>query len=74
MKQQEFLEIDGELSTKPLRTDDGDMLGWALYKNGVALERNRGGVRIFKSKDSIDAFCIDNGIDSYTTKNLLKGL
>ena len=74
MKQVEFLQIEGELTAKPVRTNDGDMLGWAVYKNGIALERNRGGVRTFKSKDSVDAFCIDNGIDEYKTKDILFGL
>ena len=73
MKQQQFLEVRAPLEAIPLRSDAG-MLGWILSRNGVTLERNRGGVRVFKSKDSIDAFCIDNGIDSYNTKNLLEGI
>lgn len=73
MKQKQFLEICAPLEAIPLRSDAG-MLGWVLMRNGVTLERNRLGVRVFKSKDSIDAFCIDHRIDSYTTKNLLTGV
>lgn len=71
MEQQEFLEIDGPLVVTPLRTEDGHMLGWTMSRNGIILERNRGGVRTFKLKDSVDQFCIDNGIDSYVTKGLV---
>ena len=70
-KQEEFLENKGAVVVKPLRTAAGDMLGWAISRNDITLERDRGGVRTFKSKDSVDKFCIKNGIDSYLTQDLL---
>ena len=71
MKQQEFLQIEGVTTVKPLRTETGDMLGWTMSRNGVALERNRGGVRTFKMLCSIAAFCIDHGIDGFSVKALV---
>ena len=70
MKQQEFLEIEGPLVATPQKANDNSMLGWAISRNGIFLERNRGGTRTFKLKDSIDTFCTDHGIDSYLTKGL----
>ena len=70
MKQQEFLEIEGPLVATPEYTANNSMLGWAISRNGIFLERNRGGVRTFKMKDSIDAFCTEHGIESYLTKGL----
>jgi hypothetical protein len=70
MKQKEFLEVEGPTVVRPLRTDKGDMLGWVLTRNGVALERNRGGVRTFKALCSIAAFCVDYEIDSFSVKGL----
>lgn len=73
MKQKQFLEVCAPICASPMRSEAG-MLGWALSRNGVTLERNRGGPRTFKSKDSVDAFCAENGIDGYETRGLLKGL
>ena len=70
MRQHEFLEIEGGVIVTPLRTDAGDMLGWTMSRNGVALERNRGGVRTFKMLCSVSAFCIEHGIESFTVKGL----
>ena len=71
MKQKEFLEIEGRLVAIPQKSSRNTMLGWAVSKNGIFLERNRGGTRTFKLKGSIDAFCIENGIDSYLTEGLV---
>ena len=71
MKQKEFLEIEGVTTVKPLRTEAGDMLGWVMSRNGVTLERNRGGVRTFKMLCSVSAFCIDHNIDGFGVKGLV---
>jgi hypothetical protein len=70
MKQQEFLEIAGPTVVRPLRTEAGDMLGWVVSRNGMALDRNRGGVRTFKMLCSVAAFCIDHGIEEFSVKGL----
>ncbi|AUG84924.1 hypothetical protein MAELSTROM_4 [Pseudoalteromonas phage Maelstrom] len=67
MKQQEFLEISGATMIAPMRTDSGQMLGWAMSRNGIDLERNRGGVRTFKSIDSVEAFCFEHGVSEFKT-------
>jgi hypothetical protein len=70
MKQQEFLEIEGATIVKPLRTEAGDMLGWTMSRNGIALERNRGGVRTFKMLCSVAAFCMEHQIESFAVQGL----
>lgn len=70
MRQQEFLEIEGATVVTPLRTEAGDMLGWTMSRNGVSLERNRGGVRTFKMLCSVAAFCIDHDIDGFKVSEL----
>ena len=50
-----------------MRTDTGQMLGWAMSRNGIDLERNRGGVRTFKSIDSVEAFCFEHGVEEFKT-------
>lgn len=70
MKQQEFVEIEGAVVVKLLRTEAGDMLGWTMSRNGITLDRNRGGVRTFKMLCSAAAFCIDHGIEGFSVKGL----
>ena len=70
MKQENFLEIDGGLVVKPLRIGGGEMLGWCISRNGITLERNRGGVRTFKMLCSVAAFCRDHGIDSFVVEGV----
>lgn len=68
MKQADFLEVEGSTVIAPTRTESGQMLGWTMARNGVHLERNRGGVRTFKSLDSVEAFCFEHGIEDFSTK------
>ncbi len=68
MKQAEFLEVSGSTVIAPTRTDSGQMLGWTMARNGIHLERNRGGVRTFKSLDSVAAFCAEHGVEEFLTK------
>tara|TARA_R110000822_G_scaffold286303_1_gene407645 strand:- start:216 stop:443 length:228 start_codon:yes stop_codon:yes gene_type:complete len=70
MKQKEFLEIEGATTAKPLRTEAGEMLGWVVSRNGVTLERNRGGIRTFKALCSVSKFCTDHKIDGFSVKGL----
>jgi len=70
MKQQEFLEIEGSTVVKPLYTEGNSMLGWVMSRNGIDLERNRGGVRTFKMLCSIAAFCIEHKIAEFKVTGL----
>lgn len=70
MKQKDFLEIEGETTCRPLRTESGEMLGWVLSRNGTALDRNRGGVRTFKMLCSVAAFCIEHEIKDFKVAGL----
>lgn len=70
MKQIEFLKINGPLIVKASRNSDGQALGWVIERNGVFLERNRGGIRTFKMLCSVAVFCTDNGIDSFKVVDL----
>ncbi len=65
MKLQEFLQIEGPTVVEPMRTDKGQMLGWAVLRNGIDLERHRGGVRIFKTITAIEVFCTEHGIEEF---------
>lgn len=65
MKQAEFLQIEGSTTVTPMRTDTGQMLGWTVARNGINLERNRGGIRTFKALDSVAAFCAEHDIDGF---------
>lgn len=69
MKQAEFLKIEGSTTVAPTRTESGQMLGWTMARNGVHLERNRGGVRTFKALDSVEAFCFEHDIEEFSTKS-----
>ncbi len=62
MKQKDFLEIEGALEASNAHAALGNALGWTLSRNGVVLERNRGGTRLFKSLDSVAVFCAEHGI------------
>ena len=70
MKQCKFLKIEGATIVKPVRTEDGTMLGWLISRNGVTLERDRGGARTFKMLCSVAAFCTDHNIDEFSVKGL----
>lgn len=70
MKQQEFLEIEGETTVTPLRTESGNMLGWTMLRNGITLQRARNGARTFKELSSVAVFCIENGIEGFVVKGL----
>lgn len=70
MKQIEFLQVDGPLVARPQRTEGGEMLGWSISRNGIKLERNRGGIRTFKMLCSVDAFCNDHSIDSFKVERV----
>ena len=70
MKQQEFLEIEGETIVTPLRTDSGNMLGWTMARNGITLQRARNGARTFKELSSIAVFCVENGISEFKVSGL----
>ena len=71
MKQKEFLEIEGEITAKPLRTEAGEMLGWAISRSDATLKRDRGGIRTFKALCSVSKFCTDHKIDGFTAKGLI---
>lgn len=70
MEQVEFLESSEPVEVKPILTSDGDFSGWAVYRGGKSLQRNRGGVRAFKTLCSIAKLCADNGIKSFEVKGL----
>ena len=71
MKQQEFLEIEGVVVVKPLRMGEwDDLAGWTLSRNGIDLERNRGGVRTFKMLCSVAAFCMEHRIGEFKVQGL----
>lgn len=70
MKQQEFLEIEGAVSVTPLRTESGAMLGWTMSRNGIVLERARGGSRTFKELTSVAIFCVGNSISEFKVSGL----
>ena len=71
IRQEEFLELEGVLVVKPVRVGEwDDFTGWALSRNGISLERNRGGVRTFKMLCSVASFCIEHGIDKFEIEGL----
>ena len=72
MKQKEFLEIESEITAEPLRTEAGEMLGWAISRSDATLKRDRGGIRTFKALCSVSKFCEDNKIDDFNVKGLLR--
>ncbi len=70
MQQVEFLEIDGPLVVMPVMLSTGSASGWSVSRNGIELERARGGVRTFKALCSIAIFCKEHGIEGFKVQGL----